>query len=140
MPFSADTTTFTVFVPGESVLAPVTDAITALLSFGLAATEMAVTSASTVAVYACVPAENAGLIVPGEMPRCARLLSEDLAVPVPEVLLVVVLPAELEELLPEPVLFPELEELLLLPPEELLLPLLCPLSVSVPAPGPATVS
>ena len=109
--------------------------MTALLSLGLAATEIAVTFASTVAVYSCVPDENAGLILPGEIPKCARLLSEDL------VLVVAVLEDELPDPeLPVPELLPE--ELL---PEEVLpeeLPLFVPVlvPVSAPASGPATVS
>ena len=80
-PFSASTTTLTVFAPGVRDFAPLTEAITALLLFGLAATDIAVTPASTVAVYSYVPAENAGLRLPGEIPRCDRLLSEDFALP-----------------------------------------------------------
>lgn len=121
--FSAETTTVTVFVPGVRVLAPLTEAMTALESLGLAATEIAVTSASTVAVYSCTLGEKEGLMDPGEMPRWERLLSDDFFVLVEE-LLVEELP---EEELPEE-LFPEelLEELPELP--------------EVFAPGAATVS
>jgi hypothetical protein len=59
-------------------LAPFTAAITALLLLGVAATEMRVVPASTVAVYSWVPAENEGLRLPGEILSRARELSEDL--------------------------------------------------------------